>query len=242
MEHILELQNVTAYYGHLCALRDVSMKVEHGKIVTIIGANGAGKSSLLKAIFGLLEVKKGKIFFKGMDITNRKTESLAGIGISLVPEGREIFTDLTVEENLLLGATCHLRKAKKQEIDGWFRTVYTIFPRLQERNKQVAGTLSGGEQQMLAIGRALMSKPSLLLLDEPSIGLAPFFVKEIFCVIKQLNEEETSILVVEQNVKSVLEIAYKAYVLQNGKVAMDDLASNLIKNENIRRAYLGMGK
>lgn len=242
MSEILELQNLTSFYGSLCALDGVSIKVERGRIVTIIGANGAGKSTLLKTVCCLLERKKGKVIFDGKDITNEKTEALTGIGISLVPEGREIFTDLTVEENLLLGATCHLRKVNRKEIRDRFEFTYNIFPRLRERKKQMGGTLSGGEQQMLAIGRALMSKPILLLLDEPSMGLAPYLVKEIFHVIKKLNEEGDSILLVEQNIKSVLEIAHRGYVLQNGKVVMEDMAMNLMKNREIRKMYLGEEK
>ncbi len=239
MSEILELQNLTSFYGQLCALDGVSIKVERGKIVTIIGANGAGKSTLLKTICCLLETRKGRVIFDGKDITNTKTEALAGLGISLVPEGREIFTDLTVEENLLLGATCHLNKVSKKEIGDRFEFTYNIFPRLRERKRQMGGTLSGGEQQMLAIGRALMSKPILLLLDEPSMGLAPYLVREIFHVIKNLNEEGNSILLVEQNIKSALEIAHRGYVLQNGKVAMEDIAMNLIRNRDIQRMYLG---
>ncbi len=239
MNNVLELRNVSAYYRTLQALKDVSIKVEEGKIITIIGANGAGKSTLLKAICGLLPVKRGKVYFKGMDITNRNTEALVGLGMSLVPEGREVFTDLTVEENLFLGATCHLRKINRQELARRFDAVHAIFPRLSERKRQVGGSLSGGEQQMLAVGRALMSKPSLLLLDEPSMGLAPVVVKEIFSVIKKLNAEGTSVLLIEQNVKSGLEIASRGYVLQNGKVVMEDLASRLLDNEDVKRMYLG---
>lgn len=239
MAEILELQHVNAYYGKLCVLKDISIKVEEGEIVTIVGANGAGKSTLLKAIYGLLEVREGKVFFRGTNITNRKTESLTSIGIGLVPEGREIFTDLTVEDNLLLGATCHLRKIKRQGITARFKSVFAIFPRLKERKKQLGGTLSGGEQQMLSVGRALMSNPSLLLLDEPSMGLAPFFVREIFSVIKRLNEEGVSILLIEQNVKHALEVAQRGYVFQNGKVVMDDESSSLLQNRDVQRMYLG---
>lgn len=242
MTDILELQNVSSYYGQLCALSGISIKVEKGKIVTMIGANGAGKSTLLKTIFSLIEAKKGKIVFDGKDITNKRTEALVRLGLSLVPEGREIFTDLTVQENILLGAACHLRKATKQEIEGRFQTVYDIFPRLMERKNQLGGTLSGGEQQMLAIGRGLMSKPSLLLLDEPSMGLAPHFVKEIFRVIKELNDGGATILLVEQNVKAALQTGDKGYVLQNGKIAMEGSASDLMNNGDIRRMYLGEEK
>jgi len=242
MAEILELQHVSSYYGQICALDDVSIKVEKGKIVTLIGANGAGKSTLLKTVCHLVEAKKGKIIYEGRDITNHKTETLAGLGISLVPEGREIFTDLTVKENLLLGATCHLRKSGKQEIEERFQSAYAIFPRLTERRNQRGGTLSGGEQQMLAIGRGLMSRPSLLLLDEPSMGLAPQFVKEIFRVIKRLNEGGATILLVEQNVKSALEVAAKGYVLQNRKVAVEGAATELAQNPDIRKMYLGEEK
>ncbi len=242
MAEILELQNVSSYYGQICALDDVSIKVERERIVTLIGANGAGKSTLLRTICHLVEAKKGRILYDGRDITNKKTEILAGLGISLVPEGREIFTDLSVKENLLLGAACHLRKASKQEIEQRFRSVYDIFPRLTERKNQLGGTLSGGEQQMLAMGRGLMSKPSLLLLDEPSMGLAPHFVKEIFRVIEKLNGGGTTILLVEQNVKSALEVADKGYVLQNRKVALEGEASELAQNRDIRKMYLGEEK
>ncbi len=242
MAEILELQNVSSYYGQICALDDVSIKVERERIVTLIGANGAGKSTLLRTICHLVEAKKGRILYDGRDITNKKIEILAGLGISLVPEGREIFTDLSVKENLLLGAACHLRKASKQEIEQRFRSVYDIFPRLTERKNQLGGTLSGGEQQMLAMGRGLMSKPSLLLLDEPSMGLAPHFVKEIFRVIETLNDGGTTILLVEQNVKSALEVADKGYVLQNRKVALEGEASELAQNRDIRKMYLGEEK
>jgi branched-chain amino acid transport system ATP-binding protein len=242
MAEILELQNVSSYYGQICALDDVSIKVEKGKIITLIGANGAGKSTLLKTVCHLIEAKKGKIIYEGRDITNKRTETLAGLGISLVPEGREIFTDLTVKENLLLGATCHLRKTSKQEIEERFQSVYDIFPRLTERKNQLGGTLSGGEQQMLAMGRGLMSRPSLLLLDEPSMGLAPHLVKEIFRVIEKLNDGGTTILLVEQNVKSALEVSDKGYVLQNRKVALEGEASELAQNRDIRKMYLGEEK
>jgi len=239
MAAILALKDVNAYYGKVHALKGISVTVEKGEIVTIVGANGAGKSTLLKAICGFIEVREGKITFNDRDITNGKTESLAGMGISLVPEGREIFTDLTVEDNLLLGATCHLRKIRRGELTARFDSVFSIFPRLAERKKQLGGTLSGGEQQMLAVGRALMSSPSLLLLDEPSMGLAPLFVREIFSVIKKLNQEGTSVLLIEQNVKSALEAANRGYVLQNGKVTMDDESSKLLQNSEVQKMYLG---
>jgi branched-chain amino acid transport system ATP-binding protein len=239
MAAILALKDVNAYYGKLHALKGISVTVEKGEIVTIVGANGAGKSTLLKAICGFIAVREGTIIFNERDITNGRTESLAGMGISLVPEGREIFTDLTVEDNLLLGATCHLRKIKRSELTARFDSVFFIFPRLAERKKQLGGTLSGGEQQMLAVGRALMSRPSLLLLDEPSMGLAPLFVREIFSVIRKLNQEGTSVLLIEQNVKSALEAAHRGYVLQNGKVMMDDESSRLLQNREVQKMYLG---
>jgi branched-chain amino acid transport system ATP-binding protein len=239
METILEISDLNVYYGNLRVLKNVSVKVEKNKIITIIGSNGAGKSTLLRGICGLLPVRRGKVFFKGIDITNRKTEKMAALGVSLVPEGREIFTDLTVADNLLLGATCQLRKVRRQEIEGRLDAIFKVFPRLKERTKQMGGTLSGGEQQMLAVGRALMSKPSLLLLDEPSMGLAPIVVKEIFSVIKELVEHDTSVLLIEQNVKSALEVAERGYVLQNGEVVMENSSKHLLENEEVRRMYLG---
>ena len=239
MTALLALKDVNAYYGKLQALKGISASVAKGEIVTIVGANGAGKSTLLKAICGFIEVRQGTITFNDRDITNGKTESLAGMGIALVPEGRQIFTELTVEDNLLLGAACHLRRTTRSDLAARFDSVFSIFPRLAERKKQLGGTLSGGEQQMLAVGRALMSRPSLLLLDEPSMGLAPFFVREIFSVIKKLNEEGTSVLLIEQNVKSALETANRGYVLQNGKVMMEDESSKLLQNSEVQRMYLG---
>jgi branched-chain amino acid transport system ATP-binding protein len=239
MAEILLLNKINVYYGKMRALRDVSITVHEGEIVSIVGANGAGKSTLLKAISGLLPVREGSVMFRTEDITNRKTETLAGLGISLVPEGREIFTDLTTEDNLLLGAACHLRRIRRPELTARFESVFSIFPRLKERRKQLGGTLSGGEQQMLAVGRALMSNPSLLLLDEPSMGLAPFIVREIFAVIKKLHQEGTSILLIEQNVKSALEVAHRGYVLQNGQVVLDDDSSRLLENRDVQRMYLG---
>ncbi|SKA73578.1 amino acid/amide ABC transporter ATP-binding protein 2, HAAT family [Clostridium sp. USBA 49] len=233
---MLELNGVNLFYGGIHALKNISLKVEEGEIVTLIGANGAGKSSTLKAISGIEKIKSGKIKLYDKDITALQAEQIVKLGVSHVPEGRRIFSSMTVMENLELGA--YTRK-DKAEVKKDYDKVFSIFPRLLERKEQLAGTLSGGEQQMLAIGRALMSKPKLLLLDEPSMGLAPIIVKEIFSIIKDINKEGTTILLVEQNAYMALQAADRAYIIRNGEIEMEGKAEDLMQNEEIKNAYLG---
>lgn len=233
---MLEVENVHAYYGKIHALKDISLSVEKGEIVTLIGGNGAGKSSTLRTISGLLRPRTGKIRMDGEDLTNLLPHVIVTKGIVQVPEGRRIFGQLTVMENLDMGAfTCRDDKLTKKNLDRVFR----LFPRLNERRRQVAGTLSGGEQQMLAMGRALMANPEVLLLDEPSMGLAPVLVDDIFDTIEKLNAGGATILLVEQNARMALQIAGRGYVIQTGVVMLSDTAENLQKNEMVRKAYMG---
>jgi branched-chain amino acid transport system ATP-binding protein len=237
---VLKLENVESGYSRqVLVLRGVSLEVPAGKIVTLLGSNGAGKSTTLKTIMGLIEdePRKGRVTFEGNDLTRRDTERIARAGIALVPEGRGMFKDLTVLENLMLGAYHHTRSAADT-----LRDVFTRFPRLEERKSQHAGTLSGGEQQMLAIGRALMSRPKLVLLDEPSLGLAPKFVQEIFSVIQAINVEGVSVLLIEQNARQALEVAHHGYVLENGRVVLEGSAQALKDNENVKELYLGLAQ
>ncbi|HEX3012091.1 MAG TPA: ABC transporter ATP-binding protein [Syntrophomonadaceae bacterium] len=233
---MLKVRDIDVYYGAIHALKKLSIDVEQGSIVTLIGANGAGKTTTLKTISGLLRPKNGSVSFKDADITRVAPEKIVGLGISQVPEGRRVFPSMTVFENLELGA--YLRKDKKA-IDDDMENVFTRFPRLKERRKQSAGTLSGGEQQMLAIGRALMARPQLLLMDEPSMGLAPLLVKEIFEIIKDINAKGTTILLVEQNANMALSIATKAYVIETGEIVLQGTAEQLMKSEEVKKAYLG---
>jgi branched-chain amino acid transport system ATP-binding protein len=241
---MLKIKNINTYYGQVHALKNVSIHLNAGEIVTLIGANGAGKTTVLNSLSAITPVKSGEIFFEGFPINHLSADKIVELGISQVPEGRQIFKPLSVEDNLELGAYLRYRKREgrvviKKDIDN----IYNLFPRLCERRKQVAGTLSGGEQQMLAIGRALMAKPKLLLLDEPSMGLAPLVVKEIFRVIEQLRREKgTAILLVEQNAKAALTIADRGYVLETGKVLLEEKASELLENKEVQRAYLGKEK
>lgn len=233
---MLKLDSISARYGNIYALKGVSLIVNEGEIVTIIGANGAGKSTTLNTISGIVRAVSGSIFFNGKDISSLPTEKIVESGLIQVPEGREIFPQLTVYDNLMLGA--YLRKDKdniKKDLD----YVVSLFPRLEERFSQLGGTLSGGEQQMLAIGRALMSKPKLLLMDEPSLGLSPIFVQNIFKVIKEINKAGTSVLLVEQNAHMALSIAKRAYVMETGKIIMEDETSYLLNNDKVKAAYLG---
>ena len=233
---MLKVENINVYYGAIHALKGISVEVKEGEIVTLIGANGAGKSTILRTISGLLRAKTGDIVFEGNSIAAVPAEDIVRKGISQVPEGRRIFANMTVEENLELGA--YIRSDKKgirQDID----KVFERFSRLGERRTQIAGTLSGGEQQMLAIGRGLMSQPRLLLLDEPSMGLAPLLVKEIFSIIKEINAGGTTILLVEQNAHMALSIAHKAYVLETGRITLSGTAKELSESEAVRKAYLG---
>lgn len=233
---MLKVDNIDVYYGAIHALKGLSLHVEEGQIVTLIGANGAGKSTTLKTVSGLLKPKSGKVFFKDEDITGKKAQDIVKRGLVHVPEGRRIFSNMTVLENLELGA---FLRSDKAEIKADMDSVFLRFPRLLERKSQLAGTLSGGEQQMLAMGRALMSRPKFLMLDEPSMGLAPLLVQEIFSIIKDINAAGTTILLVEQNAHMALSIAHKAYVLETGKIVLSGDADELAESEEIKKAYLG---
>jgi branched-chain amino acid transport system ATP-binding protein len=233
---MIEIENLDVHYGAVHAIKGVSLRAGQGEIVTLIGANGAGKSTLLRAISGLVTPGAGSIRFEGNEITNVPAHRIVGLGISHAPEGRLVFANLTVEDNLELGA---YRRRDRSEIAQDRQMVFELFPRLQERRRQNAGTLSGGEQQMLAIGRALMSRPRLLLLDEPSLGLAPLLVREIFRTIEEINRQGVTILLVEQNAHMALGIARRGYVLETGSVRLEDEAKALLANEEVRRAYLG---
>lgn len=233
---MLKVNEIDVYYGAIHALKKLSLEVEQGTIVTLIGANGAGKTTTLKTISGILRPKNGTIIYKGNDITKVAPEKVVSLGISQVPEGRRIFPTMSVLENLEMGA--YLRKDKKGILKD-LENVFARFPRLLERRKQMAGTLSGGEQQMLAIGRALMARPELLLMDEPSMGLAPLLVKEIFEIIQDINSRGTTILLVEQNANMALSIADKAYVIETGEIVLQGTAEQLMKSEEVKKAYLG---
>jgi branched-chain amino acid transport system ATP-binding protein len=241
---MLKLKNINTYYGKVHALKNVSLHLSEREIVALIGANGAGKSTILNTLSGITPAKSGSIDFKGEAVTGLSADRIVKIGISQVPEGRQVFKGLSVADNLELGAYLRLcARESREAIRQDTRHVYDLFPRLEERRKQMAGTLSGGEQQMLAIGRALMAKPKLLLLDEPSMGLAPLVVQEIFAVIEQLRTQEgTTILLVEQNAKAALKMADRGYVLETGKVIMEGDASDLLENPEVQRAYLGKEK
>ena len=233
---MLTVENVNVYYGMIHALKNVSFHVEEGEIVALIGANGAGKTTTLQTVSGMLQAKSGSVHFENQDITKMPSHRIVQLGISHVPEGRRMFANLTVYENLRMGA--YTRKDKK-EIEESLARVYERFPRLKERTRQLAGTLSGGEQQMLAMGRALMSNPRLLLLDEPSMGLSPLLVSEIFDIIESISKQGVTILLVEQNAKKALSIADRGYVLETGNIVMEDSAQALLNNEDIKKAYLG---
>jgi branched-chain amino acid transport system ATP-binding protein len=233
---ILELDDVHTYYGTIHALKGISLDVREGEVVTLIGANGAGKSTTLRSINGLNHPREGKIRFQGTDITETPPHEIVKMGISQSPEGRRIFSRMSVFENLEMGA---YQRDNKAEIREDLERVYALFPRLQERRAQKGGTLSGGEQQMLAIGRALMARPKLLLLDEPSMGLAPIFVEKIFEIVREINQQGTPILLVEQNALMALDTADRGYVLETGRVALADDAKALRDNEQVRKTYLG---
>jgi branched-chain amino acid transport system ATP-binding protein len=241
---MLKVKNINTYYGQVHALKNVSLHLMEGEIVTLIGANGAGKTTILNSLSALIPPKSGEILFAGKAINNLSPDKIVEMGISQVPEGRQVFKPLSVEENLELGAYLRFRKREgRGAIKKGLEEVYTLFPVLLERRKQMAGTLSGGEQQMLAIGRALMAKPRLLLLDEPSMGLAPLVVQEIFTVIENLRrEKKTTILLVEQNARVALKMADRGYVLETGKVILEGIASDLLENKEVQRAYLGKEK
>lgn len=233
---MLVIDNINVYYGAIHALKGISVEVKEGEIVTLIGGNGAGKSTTLRTISGLLRPKTGTINFEGKSITSEAAQNIVKLGISQVPEGRRIFANMTVLENMELGAYI---RSDKSGITADMDNIFMRFPRLAERRTQIAGTLSGGEQQMLAMGRAMMSRPRLLLLDEPSMGLAPLLVKEIFSIIKDINASGTTILLVEQNANMALSIAHKAYVLETGRITLSGTAAELAQSEAVRKAYLG---
>lgn len=236
---MLEIKNISTYYGHIQAVRNSSLTVNVGEIVSLVGANGAGKTTLLNSITGIVPPREGQIIFNGQEITHLAAEAIVGLGISHVPERRQVFGDLTVHDNLVLGAYLRLRQRDKSGVNRDIDRIFEMFPILQERQKQAAGTLSGGEQQMLAIGRGLMAQPSVLLLDEPSLGLAPILVQEIFKVLQTLRDTGTTILLVEQNARAALQISDRGYVLETGEVVMAGSATTLIADEGIQKAYLG---
>lgn len=233
---MLEVKNLQVYYGVIQALKDVSFTVNEGEVIALIGANGAGKTTILHTITGLISAKKGEVLYEGVNLQKIAPHKIVSLGIAHVPEGRHVFAQLSVYENLLMGA---FTRKDKSEIEETLQNVYKRFPRLKERKNQLAGTLSGGEQQMLAMGRALMSKPKIMLMDEPSMGLSPILVGEIFDIIKSISESGTTVLVVEQNAKKALSIADRAYVLETGKIVLADDAKKLMDNELVKKAYLG---
>lgn len=234
MSNILEIKNLNVSYGGIKAVKDISFSVPQGEIITLIGANGAGKSSTLRSIVNLVKPESGSIVLNGEEIQNLPTDQIVSKGITLVPEGRRVFSDLTVEENLKIGA--YLRKDSLEEDMNW---VYELFPRLKERSWQLAGTLSGGEQQMLAIGRALMSRPKLIMMDEPSLGLAPIVVQDVFKIIQEINRQGVTILLIEQNANMALKTANKGYVMETGSITLTGTGAELLANDEVKAAYLG---
>ena len=233
---MLELQGVDTFYGPSQVLDDVSLHVDQGEIVCLLGANAAGKTTTMKTIFGIVRPRHGAVMFEGQQISGTPTDNIIGKGLALVPEGRRVFSRMTVRENLEMGAYMHNNRAEfNQDIE----RVYTLFPRLKERDKQITGTMSGGEQQMLAIGRALMSHPRLMCMDEPSMGLSPILVQTVFDTIQEIRKQGVTIFVVEQNAFMALNVADRGYVLQTGKIVLSDTAKNLLDNDLVRRAYLG---
>ena len=233
---MLEIKDLEVYYGMIQAIKGISFEVNEGEVIALLGANGAGKTTILHTITGLLEAKQGKVSFDGKDITKVPAHKIVSMGMAHVPEGRRVFANLSVLQNLKMGA--YTRK-DKNEIEETLKTVYKRFPRLEERQNQLAGTLSGGEQQMLAMGRALMSHPRIILMDEPSMGLSPIFVNEIFDIIKEVSAGGTTVLLVEQNAKKALSISDRAYVLETGKIVLSGNADDLLNNDSIKKAYLG---
>jgi branched-chain amino acid transport system ATP-binding protein len=234
---LLEVENLNTYYGHVQALKGISLTVDEGEIATLIGANGAGKSTTLRTISGLLRPQEGRVVFQGQELNDVPAYEIVYRGISQAPEGRAVFATLTTNENLNMGA--YSLGGDKEAIEENRRRVFKLFPRLEERKNQIAGTLSGGEQQMLAIGRALMARPKLLMLDEPSLGLAPMLVKAIFQTIREINEQGVTILLVEQNARAALRLADKGYVLETGNIVLEGTAQELMRDERVRKAYLG---
>lgn len=236
---MIVINDLNVSYGGIKALQGINMEIPEGEIVTLIGANGAGKSTLLRTISGLVKAEKGSIKINGKEILGLPINKICEEGVALAPEGRKVFTDLTVRENLMIGA--YLRK-NKDEIEKDLAWVYNLFPRLEERSWQYAGTLSGGEQQMLAVGRALMSRPKLLMLDEPSLGLAPLIVQQIFSIITEINKKGVTILLIEQNANMALKVAHKAYVIETGNIVLEGSGKELLENEIVKEAYLGKKK
>lgn len=233
---LLEVKGLEVYYGVIQALKGIDFEVNEGEIVTLIGANGAGKTTTMQSVIGLIPPKAGTVSFEGKEITHLPCHKIVSLGMSQVPEGRRVFQELTVYQNLLMGAYIQKdKKAIKEDIE----KIYARFPRLEERKNQIAGTLSGGEQQMLAMGRALMSRPKLLMLDEPSMGLSPLLVDEVFTIIKDLNKEGTTVLLVEQNAGKSLAISDRAYVLENGRIVLSGTGEELLQSEEVKKAYLG---
>ena len=233
---MLEIRDIDVYYGMIQAIRGISFEVKEGEVIALIGANGAGKTTTLQTITGLIAPKRGSIYFEGQDITHVPAHKIVSMGMAHVPEGRRVFSQLSVLDNLKLGA--YTRK-DKNEIDETLARVYKRFPRLEERKNQIAGTLSGGEQQMLAMGRALMSHPKIILMDEPSMGLSPIFVNEIFDIIQEVSKSGTTVLLVEQNAKKALSIADRGYVLETGNIVLEGDAKDLLNNDRVKKAYLG---
>ena len=233
---MLEVKDLEVHYGVIRAIKGISFEVNEGEVISLIGANGAGKTTTLHAVSGLLSKSAGSVTFMGKDITNLAAPKMVSLGMAHVPEGRRVFSELTVLENLKLGA---YTRSDKKELEDTLNMVYKRFPRLMERKNQIAGTLSGGEQQMLAMGRALMSHPKLILMDEPSMGLSPIFVEEIFSIIRDISAEGTTVLLVEQNAKKALSIADRAYVLETGNITLSGDASSLLNDESVKKAYLG---
>jgi branched-chain amino acid transport system ATP-binding protein len=233
---MLEIKDLEVYYGMIQAIKGISFQVNEGEVIALIGANGAGKTTTLHTISGLITPKKGTVMFEGKDITKVPAHKIVSAGMAHVPEGRRVFASLTVLQNLRMGA---YTRNDKNEIEETLRMVYERFPRLEERKNQPAGTLSGGEQQMLAMGRALMSKPRIILMDEPSMGLSPIFVNEIFDIIKQVSASGTTVLLVEQNAKKALSIADRGYVLETGRIVLEGNAQDLLNDESVKKAYLG---
>ncbi|WFR58206.1 ABC transporter ATP-binding protein [Anaerocolumna sp. AGMB13025] len=233
---MLTIKDLQVYYGVIQAIKGISFEVNEGEVIALIGANGAGKTTILHTITGLVDAKEGSILFEGNDLTKIPAHKIVSLGMAHVPEGRRIFAELTVFENLKMGA---YTRTDKKEIEDTIKKVYKRFPRLEERKSQIAGTLSGGEQQMLAMGRALMSHPRIILMDEPSMGLSPLFVSEIFDIIKEISESGTTVLLVEQNAKKALSIANRAYVLETGNIVLEGDAKELMNNDSVKKAYLG---
>ena len=236
MNEMLKITDLHVNYGMIQAIKGVSFHVDEGEIIALIGANGAGKTTILHTITGIVGAASGKIEYKGNDLTKVPAHKIVSMGMSHVPEGRRIFQELSVYDNLLLGA---FTRRQKSEISESIERIYKHFPRLEERKNQIAGTLSGGEQQMLAIGRALMARPSIILMDEPSMGLSPLYVSEIFAIIQEINKDGTTVLLVEQNAKKALSISNRAYVLETGNIVLEGDAKELMQNDQVKRAYLG---